>query len=105
MEAQTKQIFQVLKVNGMTEQQAKKYYSSKLALLVIRAIDDYNYNMNGVDLADQFREECSIAQIMKRNWMVYFFWLIDSVIINAYILWKKEAQEIVIGRQNEYMRS
>jgi hypothetical protein len=105
MESTTKQIFQIPKTDRITQAEAKKCYSSKLALPVIQAIDDYNYNMNGVDLADQYREECSIAQITKRNWMVYFFWLIDSAIINAYILWKKEAQELVVGRQNEHMRT
>jgi hypothetical protein len=57
----TKQIFQVLKIDQMTQVEAKKCYSNKLVLLVIRAINDYNYNINGVDLIDQFKEECSIA--------------------------------------------
>jgi hypothetical protein len=105
MEHSTKQIFQVPKSDEMTEKEAKKHHASKLALPVIRAIDDYNYNMNGVDIADQLREEYSIQQITTRYWMVYMFWLVDCAIINAFILWRKEAQEMVVGRQNEYMRS
>jgi hypothetical protein len=30
----------------------RKYHLSKLALLVIRAINNYNYNMNRVDIND-----------------------------------------------------
>jgi hypothetical protein len=67
METTTKQIFQVLKTNQMMQVKAKKCYSNKLVLPVIWAINDYNYNMNKVDLTDQFKEECSIAQITKRN--------------------------------------
>jgi hypothetical protein len=32
---------------------AQRFFAPKLALLVILPIDDYNYNMNGVDIADQ----------------------------------------------------
>jgi hypothetical protein len=67
IETTIKQIFQVPKTDQITQAEVKKCYSSKLALPVIRAIDDYNYNMNGVDLADQYREECSVAQITQRN--------------------------------------
>jgi hypothetical protein len=31
---------------------AKKCYASKLALPIIQAINNYNYNINSVDLAD-----------------------------------------------------
>jgi hypothetical protein len=38
--------------NEITVKEARKYHASKLALPIILAINDYNYNINGVDLAD-----------------------------------------------------
>jgi hypothetical protein len=60
IESIIKQIFQILKIKRMMQVKAKKSYSSKLALLIIQVINDYNYNMNGVDLIDQYKKECSI---------------------------------------------
>jgi hypothetical protein len=66
MPTATKSIFEIPKADNMTSQEARKFFSSKLALPVIRAIDDYNYFMNSVDLADQLRTEYSIQQISVR---------------------------------------
>ena len=54
---ETKKIFDIPETPNMLSTDIRKYHSSKLALLVVRAIDDYNYNMNGVDLNDQLRED------------------------------------------------
>ena len=48
----TKSIFKIPKTDQITKQEAHKFFSSKLALLIIRAIDDYNHYMNAVDIAD-----------------------------------------------------
>lgn len=40
-------------------------------------IDDYNQNMGGVDLANQFRESYETQRITQRNWWPLFYWLID----------------------------
>jgi hypothetical protein len=61
--------------------------------------------MNGVDLADQLREDVSIAQITIRAWLVYLFWLIDSALINSFILWRTKAEQMVVGRKDEHQRS
>jgi hypothetical protein len=34
---------------------AQQFFAPKLVLPIILPIDDYNYNMNGVDIADQLR--------------------------------------------------
>jgi hypothetical protein len=60
--------------------------------------------MGGVDILDQLREDLSIAQITSRAWMVYLFWLVDCALINAFILWRTEAEQVVVGRQQERMR-
>jgi len=82
----TRSIFDIPRSNTLLEKDLKKYYLSKLALPVTRLIDDYNYNINRVDMADQFREDLTIGQATVRAWLVYWFWLLDYTIINAYIL-------------------
>jgi hypothetical protein len=42
---------------------AQRFFAPKLALVVILPIDDYNYNINGVDIADQLPAEMSVARI------------------------------------------
>lgn len=51
-----------------------------------RAIDDYNQHMGGVDIADQLRQYYTVQMRSLRNWYPLFLWLLDSSIINAYIL-------------------
>jgi hypothetical protein len=46
----------------------------------------YNFHMGGVDIADQRRSYYSTQLRTVRNWMPLFFWLLDSTIINAFIL-------------------
>jgi hypothetical protein len=40
-----------------------------------------------------------------RSWTAYWFWILDSVIINAFILWKGEVEKEVIGRVGEHLQS
>ena len=50
-------------------------------------IDDYNHNIGGVDLANQFRESYETHRATLRNWWPLFYWLIDVACINAYRLY------------------
>ena len=50
-------------------------------------IDNYNHNMGGVDLANQFRESYETHRATLRNWWPLFYWLIDVACINAYRLY------------------
>ena len=56
-----KAIFNILCSKNMLAKDIWKFYSSKLAFLVILPINNYNYNINKVNLADQLRENVSIA--------------------------------------------
>ena len=51
-------------------------------------INDYNFHMGGVDIADQLRSYYSTQQKASRNWYPLFYWLLDTSIINAYRLLK-----------------
>ena len=52
-------------------------------------VDDYNHNMGGVDVADQLRSYYSTQLAVSRTWMPLFFWILDTSIINSYIIGKK----------------
>ena len=47
-----KAIFNIPRSKNMLAKDVRKFYSSKLALPVILPIDDYNHNINRVDLTD-----------------------------------------------------
>ncbi|QSS54066.1 hypothetical protein I7I53_01518 [Histoplasma capsulatum var. duboisii H88] len=49
-------------------------------------IDDYNHNMNGIDLANQYRASYETHMPTNHTWLAILYWIIDHAIINAYIL-------------------
>jgi hypothetical protein len=51
-------------------------------------IDDYNQNMGGVDLVNQFREAYETHKPSFKNWWPLFYWLIDLACVNSYRLHK-----------------
>ena len=56
---------------------------------ILKVVDDYNFNMGGVDIANQLRSYYSTQQIVRRNWMPIFFWILDTTIINSYLIARK----------------
>jgi hypothetical protein len=48
----TKAIFNIPRSKNILAKDVRKFYSSKLALPVILLINDYNHNINRVNLAD-----------------------------------------------------
>ena len=65
---------------------AQRFFASKLVLPVVLPVDDYNYNMNGVDIIDQLRSEMKTHRITRRSWLLYWFWLLNTVIVNVFLL-------------------
>jgi len=49
-----------------------------------RYIDEYNYNMGGVDIADQHRSAFKTQRKAMRNWLPHWYWMLDYAIINAF---------------------
>jgi len=49
-------------------------------------IDDYNYHMGGVDLANQYRAAYETHKNVFRSWFCIFTALLDIVIVNCYRL-------------------
>jgi len=48
--------------------------------------DDYNQFKVGVDLADQYRSYYFTQLKCLRNWPPIFYWLLDTTVINSYLL-------------------
>jgi hypothetical protein len=84
---------------------AQRFFAPKLALLVILPIDDYNYNINSVDIANQLRAEMTMYRITRRSWFLYWFWLLDTIIVNAFLLWHWEIKNRCVGRVLKKERS
>jgi len=47
---------------------------------------DYNLHMGGVDIADQRRSYYSTQLRVVRSWMPLFFWLLDTTVINSFLI-------------------
>ena len=62
---------------------------SKKWLAIPQPINDYNFGMNGVDTGSQLRGGFSCHKPYDRRWWrPIFYWLIDIVANNAYLIWK-----------------
>jgi len=55
-------------------------------LQILTWVDDYNYNMNSVDLANQHRQPYDTQRIAYRTWVPLLHWILDQAAINAYKL-------------------
>ena len=74
-------------------------------------IDDYNHYMGGVDIADQLRSYYSTQRTSLRCWYPLFFWILDTAILNAYLVGKqlhgssymehKDFREVLLTRMFE----
>ncbi len=60
-----------------------------------KIIDDYNTQMNGVDIADQLRNQYWVDQWMrKRKW----WWGIQVLLVNSYLLYK--TVHLIVWKKN-----
>src|SRR5581483_6156183 len=65
--------------------------ASKKFLPIPVVIDDYNHFMGGVDIADQLRGYYGTQLPVRRTWVPLFFWLLDTTIINSYLILKQSS--------------
>ena len=49
-------------------------------------VDDYNHHMGSVDIADQLQSKFSTQQRGVKPWRALFYWLLDTTIINAFLI-------------------
>ena len=55
-----------------------------MVLEILTFINDYNHNMNSVDLANQHRQPYDTQQIVYQTWIPILHWILDQAAINAY---------------------
>ena len=67
--------------------------ASRKILPIPKIIDDYNHHMGSVNIADQLRSYYSTQLTVNRTWPPLFFWLLDTSIINSYLISKKLEEE------------
>ena len=51
-------------------------------------IDDFNHHMGGVDIADELRSYYYTQLTSRRSWLPLFYWLLDTALVNSYILYR-----------------
>jgi len=78
--------------------ECKEPYEHTRDLPILIAIDDYNRFIGGVDIADQLRAGFSTQQRGVKPWRPLFYWLLDSTIINAFILSEHERKAKLKGK-------
>jgi hypothetical protein len=76
----------------------KEPYKHTCLLPIPGAINDYNYHMGGVDIADQLRTGFSTQQRGVKPWRPLFYWLLDSTIINAFRLSEHQRKAKLTGK-------
>jgi len=54
-------------------------------LQILVAINDYNFHMEGVDIADLYHSYYNTQMITCRTWFPIFFWALNTALINFYI--------------------
>jgi hypothetical protein len=63
-----------------------KEYVHRRLLPIPGIVDDYNYFMNGVDIADQLRAKFTVHQRTHQTWLPLFYFCLDTTVVNAYLL-------------------
>ena len=58
--------------------------ASKKKVKIPIFIDDYNHNMNDVNIANQQRASYKTHLVSQHNWLPILYWLLDAAIINAF---------------------
>ena len=69
---------------------SKKVFGDSLTkkLLIPRFIDDYNYFMGGVDIADQLKSYYNTQRKHHKNWKPLWHFLFDTTITNCFKLYR-----------------
>jgi hypothetical protein len=76
------------KVPFIQEGKKNTFFVSKCHLPVPEVVDFYNYNMNRVDLADQYRAGYVCQQISRKWWHSLAYFFVDAALVNSFLLWK-----------------
>ena len=59
----------------------------------LEVVADYNANMGGVDMSDQYITKYNVFCKVKRWWLTFFFHSIDVAVVKSYILLQEWRQK------------
>ncbi|KAG8243156.1 hypothetical protein J6590_108659 [Homalodisca vitripennis] len=76
-----------------TEVERRNKRGEKVKVKCPRAVADYNLYMGGVDHFDHLLSSYSIAQKSRKWWIKIFYFLLDSVMVNSFILYRYIAKQ------------
>ena len=85
-------------VHGIFGDKARK------KLPIPQFIDDYNYHMGGVDIADQLQSYYNTQLRSCRNWYPLFYWLLDTTLVNCYRIQKTINPRQIVRSQHYFFR-
>ena len=69
-----------------------------------QCIDDYNHHMGGVDIADQLRSYYDTQLTSFRTWWPILFWALDTMVTNAYFIYRDMPQTTGAGISHKEFR-
>jgi hypothetical protein len=76
----------------------KVWRRMQVEILRLNTIHDYNNNMNGVDRADQLRNNYSVRHRSRKYPMAAFYFILDLAITNSYVIYVQLAKRNNIGK-------
>ena len=77
----------------------------KKELEIPYAIDEYNHHMNGVDRNNQLRKRMSVIRpYQERTWRPAWYWMLDVVLVNCYLIWKSTKRPDRSGKGHRRFR-
>jgi hypothetical protein len=82
----------------LTEVQRRQKDGRAVNVACPRVVKLYTQNMNGVDIADQLRPTYNICRKAVKWWKYLFWFMVDVVICNAFILKKESANRIILTK-------
>jgi hypothetical protein len=68
-------------------------------------IDDYNHHIGRVDIADQLQSKFSTQQRGVKPWRALFYWLLDTTVINAFLISEHQRRSKLLLDTKDKIRS
>ena len=68
------------------------------------AIVNYNQNMGGVDLSDQYRSYYPVGRHSKKFWKALLWYLVNMALVNSYIIYKLTCEKVQCKKVKSHLK-
>lgn len=75
---------------------------ARKVLPVMTAANDYNFNMNHVDRANNLKAQNCGARTIRKGWKALFLWLLNTALVNSYLLSLHSGQSDAFTTQDSF---